>query len=149
MQSLHDIKLTRSVFVPLPTRDLRPRVVAATPRDRFPRTTALFGRKKQGEEETSKTKVKGPIKSTPPKKKGFSLFGGGGGGQCSRCKGAEYMDCPTCEGKGKFSGKGKGPSFKGNILERNKCYDCQGFGLVSCSKCSRGRGLTPEQRGER
>ncbi|CAH8382982.1 unnamed protein product [Eruca vesicaria subsp. sativa] len=36
----------------------------------------------------------------------------------------------------------------GNIFERWKCFDCQGFGMKSCPKCGKG-GLTPEQRGER
>nr|XP_009414993.1 PREDICTED: uncharacterized protein LOC103995951 isoform X3 [Musa acuminata subsp. malaccensis] len=36
----------------------------------------------------------------------------------------------------------------GNIFERWKCFDCQGFGLKSCPSCGKG-GLTPEQRGER
>ncbi|XP_058090193.1 uncharacterized protein LOC131236777 isoform X2 [Magnolia sinica] len=53
--------------------------------------------------------------------------------------------------------KSGGPSFNlgtgknkknGNIFERWKCYDCQGFGLKSCPVCGKG-GLTPEQRGER
>ena len=29
-----------------------------------------------------------------------------------------------------------------------RCYNCQGFGLISCPSCG-GKGLTPEQRGER
>eukprot|EP00240_Pyramimonas_obovata_P007256 CAMPEP_0118958684 /NCGR_PEP_ID=MMETSP1169-20130426/62746_1 /TAXON_ID=36882 /ORGANISM="Pyramimonas obovata, Strain CCMP722" /LENGTH=160 /DNA_ID=CAMNT_0006906809 /DNA_START=464 /DNA_END=946 /DNA_ORIENTATION=- len=111
-----------------------------------------FGGKKKEEE------TKGKTKQTPPagKKTGFNIFGGGGrskgggsGATCRRCKGAQYIDCPTCDGKGKFSGRGKGPSAKGNIFERNKCFDCQGFSMVACPACSKGRGLTPEQRGER
>ncbi|KAL0048058.1 hypothetical protein WJX82_006731 [Trebouxia sp. C0006] len=30
-----------------------------------------------------------------------------------------------------------------------KCYDCQGFGQVTCPSCGGGEGLTPEQRRER
>ncbi|KAJ7949685.1 protein EMBRYO SAC DEVELOPMENT ARREST 3, chloroplastic-like isoform X2 [Quillaja saponaria] len=60
--------------------------------------------------------------------------------------------CQTCEGKGavECSGcKGTGKNKKnGNIFERWKCFDCQGFGLKSCPSCGQG-GLTPEQRGER
>jgi len=108
-------------------------------------------------------------KKGKPEKTGWSIFGNKsatksgesksgskfsdmkktGGAPCSRCKGVQYIDCPTCDGKGKFSGRGKGVSMKGNILERNKCYDCQGFSMVACPKCSKGGGLTPEQRGER
>ncbi|XP_010247783.1 PREDICTED: uncharacterized protein LOC104590737 isoform X2 [Nelumbo nucifera] len=45
--------------------------------------------------------------------------------------------------------KGTGKNKKnGNIFERWKCFDCQGFGLKSCPNCGKG-GLTPEQRGER
>uniref|UniRef100_R7W485 Uncharacterized protein n=1 Tax=Aegilops tauschii TaxID=37682 RepID=R7W485_AEGTA len=36
----------------------------------------------------------------------------------------------------------------GNIFERWKCFDCQGFGMRKCPTCGKG-GLTPEQRGER
>ncbi|XP_015056979.1 uncharacterized protein LOC107003203 isoform X2 [Solanum pennellii] len=45
------------------------------------------------------------------------------------------------------SGTGKNKK-NGNIFERWKCFDCQGFGLKSCPVCGKG-GLTPEQRGER
>ncbi|XP_018856436.1 uncharacterized protein LOC109018726 isoform X4 [Juglans regia] len=45
------------------------------------------------------------------------------------------------------SGTGKNKK-NGNIFERWKCFDCQGFGLKSCPRCGQG-GLTPEQRGER
>ncbi|EOY17288.1 Uncharacterized protein TCM_036436 isoform 3 [Theobroma cacao] len=45
------------------------------------------------------------------------------------------------------SGTGKNKK-NGNIFERWKCFDCQGFGLKSCPSCGQG-GLTPEQRGER
>ncbi|KAG5544751.1 hypothetical protein RHGRI_017256 [Rhododendron griersonianum] len=50
----------------------------------------------------------------------------------------------------KLAHMGTGKNKKnGNIFERWKCYDCQGFGLKSCPSCGQGRGLTPEQRGER
>ncbi|XP_029127075.1 uncharacterized protein LOC114915900 isoform X2 [Cajanus cajan] len=45
------------------------------------------------------------------------------------------------------SGTGKNKK-NGNMFERWKCFDCQGFGLKSCPSCGKG-GLTPEQRGER
>lgn len=46
--------------------------------------------------------------------------------------------------------QGSGKNKKnGNMFERYKCFDCQGFGLISCPACSKGKGLTPEQRGER
>ncbi|CAA3012318.1 Hypothetical predicted protein [Olea europaea subsp. europaea] len=45
------------------------------------------------------------------------------------------------------SGTGKNKK-NGNIFERWKCFECQGFGLKSCPVCGKG-GLTPEQRGER
>ncbi|XP_020252120.1 uncharacterized protein LOC109829405 isoform X2 [Asparagus officinalis] len=45
--------------------------------------------------------------------------------------------------------QGTGKNRKnGNIFERWKCFDCQGFGMKSCPSCGKG-GLTPEQRGER
>lgn len=38
----------------------------------------------------------------------------------------------------------------GNVMERFKCMVCQGMGGISCTNCNRGgKGLTPEQRGER
>ncbi|DBA89663.1 TPA: hypothetical protein ACH3X2_004555 [Trebouxia sp. C0005] len=37
----------------------------------------------------------------------------------------------------------------GNMFERWKCYDCQGFGQITCPLCGGGEGLTPEQRRER
>ncbi|KAL0351328.1 UNVERIFIED_CONTAM: hypothetical protein Scaly_1521500 [Sesamum calycinum] len=43
------------------------------------------------------------------------------------------------------SGTGKNKK-NGNIFERWKCFECQGFGLKSCPVCGKG-GLTPEQRG--
>ena len=30
-----------------------------------------------------------------------------------------------------------------------RCYDCQGFGQITCPLCGGGEGLTPEQRRER
>ncbi|ONI35751.1 hypothetical protein PRUPE_1G552800 [Prunus persica] len=45
------------------------------------------------------------------------------------------------------SGTGRNKK-NGNIFERWKCFDCQGFGLKGCPTCGQG-GLTPEQRGER
>ncbi|KAG6541840.1 hypothetical protein Mapa_016857 [Marchantia paleacea] len=60
---------------------------------------------------------------------------------CLSCAGKGAVECQGCKG----SGKNK---KNGNMFERWKCYDCQGFGLVGCPKCGTG-GLTPEQRGER
>lgn len=60
---------------------------------------------------------------------------------CSTCKGKGGIECPGCKGTGKNK-------KNGNIFERWKCYDCQGFGLKGCPACGKG-GLTPEQRGER
>ncbi|XP_027355398.1 protein PHOTOSYSTEM I ASSEMBLY 2, chloroplastic isoform X1 [Abrus precatorius] len=60
---------------------------------------------------------------------------------CQTCGGKGAIECPGCKG----SGKNK---KNGNIFERWKCFDCQGFGLKSCPSCGKG-GLTPEQRGER
>ncbi|GAV60316.1 hypothetical protein CFOL_v3_03847 [Cephalotus follicularis] len=60
---------------------------------------------------------------------------------CQNCGGKGAIECPGCKGTGKNK-------KNGNIFERWKCFDCQGFGLKSCPKCGKG-GLTPEQRGER
>ncbi|KAJ6379456.1 hypothetical protein OIU76_016153 [Salix suchowensis] len=60
---------------------------------------------------------------------------------CKTCGGKGAMECEGCKGTGKNK-------KNGNIFERWKCYDCQGFGLKSCPSCGKG-GLTPEQRGER
>uniref|UniRef100_A0A6N2MEC0 Uncharacterized protein n=1 Tax=Salix viminalis TaxID=40686 RepID=A0A6N2MEC0_SALVM len=60
---------------------------------------------------------------------------------CKTCGGKGAMECEGCKGTGKNK-------KNGNIFERWKCYDCQGFGLKSCPTCGKG-GLTPEQRGER
>ncbi|XP_024403618.1 uncharacterized protein [Physcomitrium patens] len=74
--------------------------------------------------------------------------GGGGSGQgkaagkgCGKCKGKGGVECQGCKGTGKNK-------KNGNMFERWKCFDCQGFGLVKCPNCGAG-GLTPEQRGER
>ncbi|XP_038901776.1 protein PHOTOSYSTEM I ASSEMBLY 2, chloroplastic isoform X1 [Benincasa hispida] len=61
--------------------------------------------------------------------------------RCQKCGGKGAIDCPGCKGTGKNK-------KNGNIFERWKCFDCQGFGLKSCPECGKG-GLTPEQRGER
>ncbi|GMH17343.1 hypothetical protein Nepgr_019184 [Nepenthes gracilis] len=61
--------------------------------------------------------------------------------RCQTCGGQGAIECPGCKGTGKNK-------KNGNIFERWKCFDCQGFGLKSCPKCGKG-GLTPEQRGER
>ncbi|KAJ9560229.1 hypothetical protein OSB04_005389 [Centaurea solstitialis] len=61
--------------------------------------------------------------------------------KCETCGGQGAIDCAGCKGTGKNK-------KNGNIFERWKCYDCQGFGLRSCPSCGKG-GLTPEQRGER
>ncbi|KAL7616912.1 protein PHOTOSYSTEM I ASSEMBLY 2, chloroplastic [Lactuca sativa] len=61
--------------------------------------------------------------------------------KCETCGGQGAIDCGGCKGTGKNK-------KNGNIFERWKCYDCQGFGLKSCPSCGKG-GLTPEQRGER
>ncbi|XP_002968199.2 protein PHOTOSYSTEM I ASSEMBLY 2, chloroplastic [Selaginella moellendorffii] len=63
------------------------------------------------------------------------------GGNCATCKGKGAMECKGCKGTGKNK-------KNGNVFERWKCFDCQGFGYVSCPRCGKG-GLTPEQRGER
>ncbi|KAL9270119.1 hypothetical protein AKJ16_DCAP26352 [Drosera capensis] len=60
---------------------------------------------------------------------------------CKTCRGKGAIECPGCKGTGKNK-------KNGNIFERWKCFDCQGFGLRSCPICGQG-GLTPEQRGER
>ncbi|KGN61770.1 protein PHOTOSYSTEM I ASSEMBLY 2, chloroplastic [Cucumis sativus] len=61
--------------------------------------------------------------------------------RCQKCGGKGAIDCPGCKGTGKNK-------KNGNIFERWKCFECQGFGLKSCPQCGKG-GLTPEQRGER
>lgn len=91
---------------------------------------------------------------------------------CKTCKGKGAVECPGCkvhtptimgmlpliflstsltlhktELADVMQGTGKNKK-NGNIFERWKCFDCQGFGLKSCPSCGKG-GLTPEQRGER
>ncbi|XP_023521952.1 protein PHOTOSYSTEM I ASSEMBLY 2, chloroplastic-like isoform X2 [Cucurbita pepo subsp. pepo] len=61
--------------------------------------------------------------------------------RCQTCGGKGAIDCPGCKGTGRNK-------KNGNIFERWKCFECQGFGLKSCPDCGKG-GLTPEQRGER
>ncbi|KAL5559364.1 hypothetical protein UlMin_035575 [Ulmus minor] len=61
--------------------------------------------------------------------------------RCETCRGKGAIECAGCKGTGKNK-------KNGNIFERWKCFDCQGFGLRSCPSCGEG-GLTPEQRGER
>ncbi|KAL7263538.1 hypothetical protein ACSBR1_001656 [Camellia fascicularis] len=61
--------------------------------------------------------------------------------RCQTCGGQGAVECSGCKGTGKNK-------KNGNIFERWKCFDCQGFGLKSCPSCGKG-GLTPEQRGER
>ncbi|TYH73105.1 hypothetical protein ES332_D05G304800v1 [Gossypium tomentosum] len=61
--------------------------------------------------------------------------------RCQKCGCKGAIECPGCKGTGKNK-------KNGNIFERWKCFDCQGFGLKSCPNCGQG-GLTPEQRGER
>ncbi|XP_059280521.1 uncharacterized protein LOC132034249 [Lycium ferocissimum] len=61
--------------------------------------------------------------------------------RCEGCGGQGAIECPGCKGTGKNK-------KNGNIFERWKCFDCQGFGMKSCPVCGKG-GLTPEQRGER
>ncbi|XP_077224291.1 SSUH2-like protein [Tasmannia lanceolata] len=64
-----------------------------------------------------------------------------GGKRCQTCGGQGAIECSGCKGTGKNK-------KNGNIFERWKCFDCQGFGMKSCPTCGKG-GLTPEQRGER
>ncbi|KAM0821335.1 hypothetical protein ACQ4PT_072306 [Festuca glaucescens] len=59
---------------------------------------------------------------------------------CKECRGKGAVECEGCKGTGK--------NKNGNIFERWKCFDCQGFGMRKCPSCGK-KGLTPEQRGER
>ncbi|XP_021806822.1 uncharacterized protein LOC110750766 [Prunus avium] len=61
--------------------------------------------------------------------------------KCENCGGKGAIECLGCKGTGRNK-------KNGNIFERWKCFDCQGFGLKGCPTCGQG-GLTPEQRGER
>ncbi|KAK4256238.1 hypothetical protein QN277_009130 [Acacia crassicarpa] len=92
----------------------------------------------------------GPTKpQTHTHKRIFTGFAAKSGGfslnsifkRCQTCGGQGAIECPGCQGTGKNK-------KNGNIFERWKCYDCQGFGLKGCPTCGQG-GLTPEQRGER
>ncbi|KAF6981731.1 hypothetical protein CFC21_000190 [Triticum aestivum] len=60
---------------------------------------------------------------------------------CKTCRGKGAVECEGCKGTGRNK-------KNGNIFERWKCFDCQGFGMRKCPTCGKG-GLTPEQRGER
>ncbi|KAM0891091.1 hypothetical protein ACQ4PT_026636 [Festuca glaucescens] len=60
---------------------------------------------------------------------------------CKECRGKGAVECEGCKGTGKNK-------KNGNIFERWKCFDCQGFGMRKCPSCGK-KGLTPEQRGER
>ncbi|CAN8304422.1 unnamed protein product [Cochlearia groenlandica] len=81
----------------------------------------------------------GSIKVSAAKTGNFSL--GSIFKNCDTCGSKGAIECPGCKGTGKNK-------KNGNIFERWKCFDCQGFGMKSCPKCGKG-GLTPEQRGER
>mmetsp|Transcript_30569 Transcript_30569/g.59715 ORF Transcript_30569/g.59715 Transcript_30569/m.59715 type:complete len:95 (-) Transcript_30569:120-404(-) len=80
-----------------------------------------------------------------------NLFGGGKeeeqgelgmGDGCDQCAQAGVINCPVCAGTGQCK-------KTGNAMERWKCMKCQGFGMVPCPNCGKGKGLTPEQTGER
>lgn len=60
---------------------------------------------------------------------------------CKLCGGTGGVDCIPCRGLGV-------DKVKGDIFQRFMCKTCSGFGKVGCS-CTGGRGLTPEQTGER
>ncbi|XP_062026883.1 uncharacterized protein LOC133743111 [Rosa rugosa] len=61
--------------------------------------------------------------------------------RCETCEGKGAIDCQGCKGTGRNK-------KHGNIFERWKCFDCQGFGMKGCPSCGKG-GLTPEQRSRR
>ncbi|KAI3431881.1 uncharacterized protein J3R85_007748 [Psidium guajava] len=89
-----------------------------------------------------------PIKSTKKQRQIATSAAKSGGvslnsilKRCKTCGGKGAIECPGCKGTGKNK-------KNGNIFERWKCFECQGFGLKSCPNCGQG-GLTPEQRGER
>ncbi|KAL5704130.1 hypothetical protein ACHQM5_022602 [Ranunculus cassubicifolius] len=84
-------------------------------------------------------KVKMAFIASASKPGGFSL--NPLGKKCGTCVGQGAIECPGCKGTGRNK-------KNGNIFERWKCYDCQGFGMRGCPECGKG-GLTPEQRGER
>ncbi|EYU22803.1 hypothetical protein ABFS82_03G115600 [Erythranthe guttata] len=87
------------------------------------------------------------IQPTPNRKNSgnFTVHAAKSGGfsfkSCQTCKGQGAVECQGCKGTGKNK-------KNGNIFERWKCFDCQGFGMKGCPVCGKG-GLTPEQRGER
>ncbi|KAG0601628.1 hypothetical protein M758_11G127200 [Ceratodon purpureus] len=103
-----------------------------------------FSRERAVERGSGRVRVGGVVAP-----KAFFGIGGAGGGKaqapagkgCGKCKGKGGVECQGCKGTGKNK-------KNGNMFERWKCYDCQGFGLVKCPSCG-ARGLTPEQRGER
>ncbi|KAL1533832.1 protein PHOTOSYSTEM I ASSEMBLY 2, chloroplastic-like [Salvia divinorum] len=86
-----------------------------------------------------KQQIQGNLTPYASKYSGFSLKSVAN--RCQTCKGQGAVECEGCKGTGKNK-------KNGNIFERWKCFDCQGFGLKSCPACGKG-GLTPEQRGER
>ena len=67
--------------------------------------------------------------------------GAKGKANCKLCGGTGGVDCKPCRGLGV-------DKVKGDIFQRFMCKQCSGFGKVGCS-CTGGRGLTPEQTGER
>ncbi|WCJ44224.1 hypothetical protein M5689_024903 [Euphorbia peplus] len=91
------------------------------------------------------TSLLSPHQFTHPKPRTVSVLAGKSlntiFNSCKTCGGKSAIDCPGCKGTGRNK-------KNGNIFERWKCYDCQGFGMKSCPSCGKG-GLTPEQRGER
>ncbi|CAN6896587.1 unnamed protein product [Brassica oleracea var. botrytis] len=50
---------------------------------------------------------------------------------CDTCGAKGAIECPGCKGTGRNK-------KNGNIFERWKCFDCQGFGMKSCPKCGKG-----------
>lgn len=64
-----------------------------------------------------------------------------GKSNCNICKGSGAQSCATCKGTGR-------DMAKGDIFQRMMCNGCKGFGMIPCS-CSKLKGLTPEQTGER
>lgn len=60
---------------------------------------------------------------------------------CKLCAGTGGVDCVPCKGVGI-------DKKNGDMFQRFMCKKCFGFGKVSCS-CTGGKGLTPEQTGER
>ncbi|KQK08118.1 protein PHOTOSYSTEM I ASSEMBLY 2, chloroplastic [Brachypodium distachyon] len=83
---------------------------------------------------TPKVRMMQPVMAS---KSGAKLVSAG----CKTCRGKGAVECEGCKGTGRNK-------KNGNIFERWKCFDCQGFGMRKCPSCGKG-GLTPEQRGER